>query len=184
MKRQWSHLTPRAVVLGNIGLLALDFDLTVVDIHTGGQWTQGEHALVRHVRPHMQCLLRNGLLQGLHVAIASFSAQEALIRETLRLALQPVNITKMIVVGGDNYSEETGKCRHLRTIRAVLAESSDSVTSSTTILIDDDKRNIRLADADGYQSLWFDPDHPERLFQRIMSLQDGEQKKRIYPYSA
>ena len=43
----------------NIQLLALDFDLTVIDQHTGGRWKGTPEELSKHLRPEIQCLLNS-----------------------------------------------------------------------------------------------------------------------------
>lgn len=44
------------------------------------------------------------------------------------------------------------------------------VTKSTTVLIDDDPDNIRIAKDNAIRAMWLDPDNPERLFSDICSL--------------
>ena len=40
----------------NINFLAIDFDQTFIDIHTGGNWTRTLDELVAHVRPEFRDL--------------------------------------------------------------------------------------------------------------------------------
>lgn len=58
-----------------IRLLAVDFDLTLVNIHTGGGWRQNAEQLARRVRPGMKKLIQTSMANGVHVAIVTFSPQ-------------------------------------------------------------------------------------------------------------
>jgi hypothetical protein len=155
----------------NIRLVALDFDLTIVDIHTGGDWDSTARALASHIRPQMRCLIQTALQRGLHAAVTSFSVQEALIQEVITITI-PIasNIT---VRGGRNRSEPQGKKKQLaEAIEAVSRSSGEAGLSPlNTILIDDDKNNVRRAKKDGYYSLWLDPDNFDGFFNSVISIQ-------------
>ena len=68
-------------------LVAFDFDMTILDIHTKGRWEGSASDLVPHVRPDMKCLIRNCRDTGIHVAVTTFSSQKELIQEVLQTAL-------------------------------------------------------------------------------------------------
>jgi hypothetical protein len=152
-------------------LIALDFDLTIVDIHTGGQWSSTPHDLASHVRPHLKCLIETAIREGLHVAVASFSAQEDLIRHVISETIPTSQ--DMIVRGGRNRSEPEGKKKQLAEALYSIRQRSDAtdLSPSNTILIDDDKNNIRMAKSDGYYSIWFDPDNVDGFFTSITSME-------------
>ena len=68
-----------------IKLLALDFDKTIIDIHTGGAWRGPSTKLFDHVRPCMKALLEAALVhQGLEVCIVTYSTQPGMIEDVLR----------------------------------------------------------------------------------------------------
>lgn len=73
----------------NIKLLALDFDRTIIGIHTGGHWNEGVENLVPHVRLCFRKLIKAALKLGLQVAVVTFSMQSDLIRDVLRAVLPP-----------------------------------------------------------------------------------------------
>jgi hypothetical protein len=150
----------------------LDFDLTIVDIHTGGAWQSTPHALVPHIRPQMKCLIETALQKGLHPAVASFSIQEQLIQETIKEGI-PMG-RNMTVRGGENWSDPNGKRKQLAAAISYVAQTSGeaNLSPSNTILIDDDTNNIRIAEKDGFYSLWFDPDNVEVFFHSIISLKN------------
>ena len=77
----------RELVEKGIKLLALDFDRTIVSVHTAGYWKQGTQKLVEHVRPCFRALIKAALESSIHVCVVTYSTQIALIRDVLRLAL-------------------------------------------------------------------------------------------------
>ena len=72
-----------------IRLLALDFDKTIVSVHTAGYWRQGTPKLVEQVRPCFKDLIQAALetTPRLHLAVVTYSMQPVLIRDVLRFAL-------------------------------------------------------------------------------------------------
>jgi hypothetical protein len=152
----------------NIRLVALDFDYTITDIHTGGQWRSSAHELALHVRPEMKCLITKSIRKGLFCAVTSFSKQEQLIKEVMGEAIPLAKNTT--VVGGRNRSEEQGKRKQLKAAMDSYRNDVSSLAPSTTILIDDDTYNIRRARDDGYYAIWFNPDNAGDLFEAILTL--------------
>lgn len=73
----------------NLKLIAFDFDCTIVNIHTGGQWLDSAGKLSEFVRPCFRELLPV-LLQTpeINVCVVTYSPQEKLIREVLRISLK------------------------------------------------------------------------------------------------
>lgn len=59
----------------NIKLLAVDFDLTLIDTHTRGAWVGSAHALVLRSRPYLKRLIEEALRNDLYVSIVTFSPQ-------------------------------------------------------------------------------------------------------------
>ena len=70
-----------------IRLLALDFDKTIISVHTSGYWRGGSPRLAEHVRPCFQLLMKAALESKLQVCIVTYSMQPDLIRDVLRLVL-------------------------------------------------------------------------------------------------
>jgi hypothetical protein len=75
----------------NIRVVAFDFDCTIVTIHTGGQWLDSPEKLVEFVRPCFRellpCLLK---CDDLYVCVVTYSPQEKLIREVLRILIEDI----------------------------------------------------------------------------------------------
>ena len=66
------------------GLLAIDFDATIIQIHTYGRWSGGAPALAAHVRPIFRSILDSAVrMETMNVAIVTFSGQIGLIKEVL-----------------------------------------------------------------------------------------------------
>ena len=70
-----------------IKVLALDFDKTIIDIHTSGFWRQGTPKLVEHVRHCFRLLITAALESKMHVCVVTYSMQPGLIRDVLQLSL-------------------------------------------------------------------------------------------------
>ena len=75
------------LVTKGIKVLALDFDKTIVDVHTAGFWRQGTVKLAEHVRPCFEALIRAALPTDLHLCIVTYSIQPNLIRDVLRTVM-------------------------------------------------------------------------------------------------
>ena len=153
----------------NIQLLALDFDLTVIDLHTGGRWKGTPEELSKHLRPEIQCLLNSAFNQKIDTAIVTFSTQIDLIG----------NVTGQIFPGQHIpvhgwYTANDGKQAHLaKAINDInAANGNKNISNDTTILIDDDKRNIKIARKDGYLTVRYDPeaDNPLFLVESLMNM--------------
>lgn len=161
----------------DVKLLALDFDQTIVDVHTGGTWKNDANSLSQHLRPEMVCLIQQSLENGIYFAVTSFSQQVDLIREVVmdgvvaqaKLKDHPTTIS---IQGGSNYSDPKGKRLQLANAISEIKKQHrhSGIKAKKTLLIDDDKNNILLARRDGYQSLWLDPEHPINVLRTILDL--------------
>ena len=73
-----------------IRLLALDFDKTIVSVHTGGMWKGGTPKLVEEVRPCFVDLIEaalNNRADNLGLCIVTYSKQPGLIADLLKIVL-------------------------------------------------------------------------------------------------
>jgi hypothetical protein len=171
-----------------INFLAIDFDQTLIDIHTGGVWPGTVDELAPHVRLEFRDLIASALQTGtIHVAIVTFSKQPALIKSVLERALGLEMASKIVIRGHDKSwryegaGSQEGKQPHMASaVEELLAALHDDtsggggdnveITKTTTLLIDDDKRNIRIALDDGVRALWFCPDKPHHLLRDVANL--------------
>ncbi len=234
----------------NVGInfLALDFDQTILDIHTGGQWKGSLEELFPHIRPVYANLILAALATDMEVAVVTFSHQTKFVRGVLDhivlsslgksmdiQTLESIGVVGMGNVvdtshripirGGDrswryNGSGSTqGKqphmasaCEELEARREedyhrakAVAEASQNGTNSgvrtpppnkepaaattkkssevpsvpvperisrkTTLLLDDDGRNIRHALENGVRAVWFNPKKPHKLLPELLKLE-------------
>ena len=73
-----------------IKLLALDFDKTIVSVHTGGMWKGGTPKLAEEVRPcfvHLIEAALNNRAADLNICIVTYSKQPVLIADLLKMVL-------------------------------------------------------------------------------------------------
>ena len=77
-----------AFVRRGVKLVALDFDQTILDIHTGGAWRGPSSSLVQYVRPCFKALIEAALAEPrVHLCVVTFSTQPGMIEDVLRAAL-------------------------------------------------------------------------------------------------
>ncbi|XP_067669924.1 uncharacterized protein [Haliotis asinina] len=150
----------KALTLKGIQVLAVDFDQTLLSIHSGGQWRDGVESLAQHVRPCMRDLLQHAIQRGLFVCIVTFFKQAWLIRELLQHVF-PKRIASKILVQANTIDllqrqgpdEFVGKEAHLINIFNELYQRHHVVVSSKEVmLLDDDEENVRTAIQFGHYS--------------------------------
>ena len=164
----FSHLV--CCLVERIRLVAFDFDMTLVNIHTGGRWRGSVSELQEHLRPEFLCLIRQCHERGIHVAIATFSSQNALLRDVLQGSLirQTNSDNYDIPVYGVNDRVAPhlhGKQNQLILARNYFNEMKEDgemdMLLSEIVLVDDDERNIEIARRDNYRIILYDPENSE-----------------------
>lgn len=168
-----------------ISLLALDFDLTVLDFHTGGRPWQGTiPEMCQRIRPIFCSLIPLAYDAGIQIAIVTFSPQVKTISRVLE-NLFP-NIASSIPIRGSDRSWSCeglscmeGKQPHMASaVEEVYANCPEvHITRKSTLLVDDDVNNVRVALNNGVRAIWFDPKRPNRLFDDIESLLNTKRKQ-------
>lgn len=163
-----------------VNLLALDFDETLISIHTHGRWQRSLEELSCTVRPEFKDLVRAAIASSdIHVAIVTLSCQPNFVRGVLESLVGAEQAAKIPVRGGDlttwSYtgqpgSSQKGKQAHLASVLEELQQRHQTCDKSTTLLIDDDYRNIRIALKDGVRAIWFDPSNPQNLLHDIVKM--------------
>lgn len=161
-----------------INFLAVDFDCTMIDIHTGGRW-QGTHEdILPHVRAFFPPLLEAALLNNVHVAVVTFSPQVNLVRHVLNHYLGNELSRKVPIRAGGHFSYtgsgmQEGKQAHMASAVEEIESSSDGdieITKQTSLLIDDDVKNVRIAFRDGVRAILLNPDQSETVLEDIATL--------------
>jgi hypothetical protein len=155
--------------------LAIDFDQTMIDIHTGGRWTGSLEELVTHVRPYFPAFLKSALREDISVAIVTFSPQVDFIRALLEQILGREVSHKIPIRAGGQFLYQgvgirEGKQAHIASAVEELEGHGVEITKQTTLLIDDDVKNIRTALQDGVRAIWLNPRLSHVLLEDITKL--------------
>jgi hypothetical protein len=243
----------------NVGInfLALDFDQTILDIHTGGNWKGSLEELFPHIRPVYAQLIVAALTNGMEVAVVTFTHQTKFVRGVLNHIfsaslhgerndvprLDPATLEAIGVLGIGNVVDTShripirgndrswtykgkgstdGKQPYMASaveelvarreedyLRAKATGNSgggtasgsgssnndpktpppnsstkkapsspnntdealrEPITRKTTLLLDDDGRNIKYALNNGVRAVWFNPKKPQRLLPDLSRL--------------
>lgn len=145
-----------------IFLLALDFDLTIVDIHTGGKWRRDPSELAKHVRPFWPLLIAEAMAEGICVAVVTMSPQSDLIHEVL-LHILPMDLVKRIVIRGSDGSwqqarggQGCGKQAHIASALDELKRMNQCTGGKAegVVLVDDDAENVAAATRGAMHAVW------------------------------
>lgn len=179
LERKCTEVVERLVEL-NINFLAIDFDQTMIDIHTGGRWKESASELAGHVRPLFLRLIPLATAANVRVAVVTFSPQTDRIREVLEGAF-PVGVAELMPIRGNDRTwryegngMRTGKTEHVASAAEELAARPrlgvTDVGRNTTLLIDDDPKNIKKSLEDGTRAVWMNPKNPDRLLDDILKL--------------
>jgi len=172
-----------------IRMLAIDNDLTLISIHTGGHWSGTAEELAEQGRPIFKPLIEEAVAQKIFIAIVTFSSQPELIREMLVHFLEghEVDTSEIAVFGGLNKPlsgingqelkagekvraryQGTGKQEHIACAVEGVEQSHDiSIAPNQVLMIDDDVKNLQEAKKRGIRAAFFDPMEPLTVLDRI-----------------
>ena len=87
----------QVMVRSGIRLLAIDFDKTLVGVHTRARWRDGAALLAQTIRPIFRSLVPAAINASIAVAIVTFSKQEKLIKDALLHAFGGGVATRILV---------------------------------------------------------------------------------------
>ncbi len=102
----------QALLDRGVRLLALDFDKTLVNLHTEGAWGEGSADLRPHLRPLFRSLIPAVQQQGIFVSVVTFSGQTDLIRECLAYVAGSAENAASIIIRGEDSSWERASVAH------------------------------------------------------------------------
>lgn len=145
-------------------LLAVDFDLTCIDLNTRGVWQASSQELAGHFRPLVRAAMLEACSIGIRVAVVSFSPQTHLIVEVLQHALPEVADQIMVRAGPPQAIEVQqgeqvrNKQRHIASVLEQLEFEGLRTELHEVMLVDDDFTNISDAKSCGCGSAWFNPE--------------------------
>lgn len=185
----------------HIRLVAIDFDDTLLSLHTHSKWELGPTALANNVRPFFMEFIPAALRKGIIVSIVTFSSQRRLIQQTLREAFGQTVARQILVRGYDgswtpspaqctpkswHSCSRRGKTDHiLHVVTKIYNDSDVEVKPEQVLLIDDTEMNVLQARYDGMCAIQFDVQDPSSgdasessiLFKRLMATFRGKSAK-------
>jgi hypothetical protein len=204
-----------------INFIAIDFDQTLIDKHTGGAHKGTIDELIPHVRPIFIELIAAALqpsiattgedttaTDNIHIAIVTYSKQPALIRSILERVFGMDMASKIVIRGNDKSwtyegnGMQDGKQAHMASAveellhhyigttgtnhdtyvndptnttttdhNTTATTNTVEITRRTSLLIDDDTRNIRIALRNGTRAIWYNPRAlPQQLYTDLVQL--------------
>jgi len=146
-----------------IRLVCLDFDQTIIRIHTQGHWQGTIDELVESIRKFFLSFIPMAIKAGLKLAVTTFSSQTDLIYQCLKQAFG-TEIADAIPIEG---SIKKDKNQHIKKIQQIIAIGMDK---SQVLLIDDNENNVNAARKKGYKGLYLDPRNPNQFIKDYLSL--------------
>ncbi len=173
--------TCSAIITGmkskGLNFLAIDFDQTIVDTHTGGKWNGTLEVLASKIRPFFRHLIPMALNSGLHVAVVTFSPQVNVLGAVLRHAFTEAVASKIPIRGEDKSWEyagrgsKEGKQAHMASAAEEISMKHNvSISRGTTVLIDDDRNNIEVALRNQVWAIWLNPMDPEASINHFVNV--------------
>lgn len=167
-----------------VRMLTLDWDNTVISIHTKNGWYETGEELSRWVRDPFRQLIKAALEAGIFVAIVTFSEQTELIIDALKHVF-PRCCKKIAVFGNDESWEcscammqqfyrksgirRIGKLTHM-CAAGLKKGCKKPIICSDVLLIDDDKNNINAARDQGVRAYWLCTESPNAIFWSLKKL--------------
>ena len=150
-------------------LLCLDFDRTLVRIHTSGSYDGSPESLAQQWRPAFTNLIQVAMAARVQVAMVTFSPQSALIRALLRVVL-PEEVAAAVQLRTADPAEmwsgipglpnrQAGKLHHIASAwEGCGLGDARSCEWRCVLLIDDDRLNIDTAETWGARAVQFEPE--------------------------
>lgn len=164
-----------------VRLLALDWDLTVISLHTNSQWFGPATELAKFIRKPFRKLINAAIKISLPVAVCTFSEQTDLICLTLKCAFPKAPPIPVFGNGGDSWKccdgmmnsfYRAGWCRQgkLPHVCAAAADVDEQfpaklpMSTNEVVLVDDDMNNVKIARLHKIRSFFLQPEYPDPTF--------------------
>jgi len=190
----------QVAVMGERGvrLLAIDNDLTLVSIHTGGSWSGTAEELAEQARPIFKIIIDEAMANDMLVSIVTFSSQPQLIEEMLQYMGLKCDVKKIIVRGGLNKVrcgltgqellaapavraryQGTGKQEHVAcAVQYFEEEFGCTIEPNQVLMIDDDIKNLEEAKKCGIQTAFFEPTEPMQMIESMDACPNAQTAQR------
>lgn len=166
-----------ALNTAGINLLAIDFDYTLISFHTHGTYYGGAMNLAGFIRPCFKAFIPLALDNQLNICVVTFSGQTKLILETIKIGF-PNHWNRIVVRTNDpcwgrGFPSKKGKQKHIASAVEEIEKQLEvpiNISKKSTLLIDDDRDNIKIAIDDGVPALCFDIKDPESMITDIIEF--------------
>lgn len=154
--------------------------MTLISEHTSGKWEGSSRDLAGKIRPFFRVFIPLCLANGIRVAIVTFSEQTQLISDLLHLVFP--DQADLIPVRGEDSSWgyrgggcHEGKQKHMASAAEELIVSNASsglkITRATTLLVDDDLKNVFVAIDDGTRAVLCDPTNVRKMIDDLLVME-------------
>lgn len=151
-----------------VRLICIDFDMTLIDTHTGGSWDGTAAQLATHARPMVLALIEEAVAADISVSIVTFSTQATLLYNVLSIVLPREVVGELILRTADPTApwspvhgiptRASGKLHHVASSwEAAGLGDAQRCEWSSVMLVDDDKTNVDRAAEWGARTAWFMP---------------------------
>ena len=189
--------TLNCLIKNKIKLICIDFDNTLLSIHTYGKWDDTALNLAKHVRPEFKLFISKCLQQNIYIGIVTFSSQTELVIDVLKHVFKEDSKKIFVKTTNMSYKSKTKFCDKLliennikmeRKIPMMLSIMFDIYTDSNIIvpiksvlLIDDDWANISSAKNNGFHSYHYKNSSDISMYNQLQSL-EGFNKSTSYTF--
>ena len=197
MSSENCNKTLGCLIKNNIKLICIDFDNTLVSVHTYGKWDESASQLSNYVRPDIEQLINKCLKQNIHVGIVTYSSQHELVNNVLEIVFGQ-NANKIFVRTSDmKYNFKNSFCSTLikqnelkmeRKIPMIVSIMFDIYNNTnklipvkSVLLIDDDWNNIKTAKNAGFYTYHYTNNSDKVLYNQLQSL-EGFNKPVAYTF--
>jgi hypothetical protein len=150
-----------------IYFIAFDFDKTLIDIHTQGNWVQSASSLKLHIRPFFKNFIELALANGIEIAIISDSTQATLVSKVVS-CLQG---SELIGIYCQDRYNPISKVSRMRLASNFLPENC--------CLIDDDQDNVEAVIQEEYNGIYFHPSNFKISLNNIIKFVDPAGSLRV-----
>jgi predicted HAD superfamily phosphohydrolase YqeG len=183
-----------------IRMVAIDFDRTILKIHTGGVWRGTLEELQQQVRPELATLIQTidrynkehekqqqhqqQSSSRLHMAVVTFSGQVSFVGGVLQSIL-PESYQAIPIRGEDDSWREPhpnlgwwpadadvnyDSAKQSHMLSAWQALESKNISKEATVLIDDDAFNVQVAKTNGVRGVVLYPQNPGKMLNDLLEL--------------
>jgi len=175
-----------AIKRQNVSLLAIDWDNTLLGIHTKSDWYGTAKELEMHIRPKFRKLVHIAHAEGIRISIVTFSEQLEMVREVLRIAFPRIESgPRPCIIRGNGSCDDwtvsephpdipaelklVGKVPHMLSAMEALPACVPRIPQRV-VLIDDDHHNITTAMEAKFHTFWMNPERPNTLWSSMKLL--------------